>query len=150
MVRMSRWLRILSRFPTDLQREISDERSGESEADWREVEDWRLLIPDPVVVQLSKAFVKRHEWLFALSHSDVREQINARFDLSVVQGQIFDPDPERVLRYARLPADTADPSIIVDGQVYFGCGRLLAALIRGDHTLRAWIICSGQCPESRA
>jgi len=139
---VGQWADFLSQFPVGLQREICDERSGGNESDWREVKDWVLRDPAPVVVPLTRHFVAHHDWLIAMLLPEAREQINERYALVIKQGEIYDLDPERVLRYAKLPGETADPSVMVEGQIYFGCGRFVAAMLRGDESLRVWCVVS--------
>jgi hypothetical protein len=50
----------------------------------------------------------------------------------------YDKKPERYIQYAKMTAATADPSIIVDGEIIFGNARFIAALLRGDKQLKVW------------
>ena len=54
----------------------------------------------------------------------------------------YDLRPERLMQYAKLPTSTAKPSVMVNGQIYWGVGRYLAALIRGDKQLKVWNVTS--------
>ena len=45
---------------------------------------------------------------------------------------------ERYIQYAKMPAATADPSIIIDGEITMGNARFIAALLRGDKQLKVW------------
>ena len=49
-----------------------------------------------------------------------------------------DKKPERYIQYAKMTAATADPSTIVDGEIMYGNGRFIAALLRGDKQLKVW------------
>jgi len=140
---VQQWSSILSRFPSLLQDEIRDERSG-SQEDCAELEEWKLLYPTPVSLKLTRGLISRHAWLISMTIPKVRNRINDRFGLNILAWRVYDKDPERSLRYSKLPADGARPSVMVDGEVYWGCGRFLAAILRNDVTLKVWDI------ESRA
>jgi len=49
-----------------------------------------------------------------------------------------DKKPERYIQYAKMTAATANPSTIVDGEIIYGNGRFIAALLRGDKQLKVW------------
>ena len=52
--------------------------------------------------------------------------------------KVYDPNPSRYLQYAELPSSTAQPSLMVNGEILFGVGRFVAALLRGDETMKVW------------
>lgn len=137
------WREILDRFPIGLQREIVDERDGKTKDDLEEVGSWHSL-PNPVVVPITRDLVLHHADLVGMSHPEVIARVNKRFDLNIGQRKVYDKHPERVLRYAKMPPETARPSVMIDGEIGFGVGRFLAALIRGDKQLRVWKVSSKQ------
>jgi hypothetical protein len=50
----------------------------------------------------------------------------------------YDTNPDRFIKYMKMSAATAKPSIIVDGEIIFGNARFIAALLRGDKQLKVW------------
>ncbi len=49
-----------------------------------------------------------------------------------------DANPDRFIKYSKMTASTARPSTIVDGEIMYGNGRFIAALLRGDKQLKVW------------
>ncbi len=49
-----------------------------------------------------------------------------------------DANPNRFIKYSKMTASTARPSTIVDGEIIYGNGRFIAALLRGDKQLKVW------------
>ena len=49
-----------------------------------------------------------------------------------------DANPDRFIKYSKMTASTARPSTIVDGEIIYGNGRFIAALLRGDKQLKVW------------
>ena len=37
-----------------------------------------------------------------------------------------------------MSAETAEPSVMIDGEIMFGVGRFIAALLRKDSSLQVW------------
>lgn len=136
------WNLILRRFPTELQAEIEDERSG-SPSDIEELSNWRMGNPPLVIVQL-RDLLRRRDTLDSIARCppQVIEKINNVWNLDVKHGQSYDRDPGRYERYAQMDAGTAKPSIMLDGEIIWGVGRMIAALMRGGRTIRAWNILS--------
>ena len=69
---------------------------------------------------------------------EVVSAINQKWGTQIKMGQQFDQNPRRYFQYAKMPASTAKPSIMVDGEIFMGVGRFIAALLRGDPTLEVW------------
>ena len=133
------WGRILSRFPEQLQQEFRVERPNPNQEDIVWFETFHLLTPTPVSVPLGE-LLKNNEEAILRSSPDVIEEINKKwgtaFDAS--RSRVYDQNPDRVRRYSDMSGETANPSVLVDGEIYFGVGRFKAALLRGDHDLRVW------------
>ena len=130
------WQAILSRFPKELQREIALERGGTSE-DIKELQNWQLLQPQPVEVPIKPLLIK-NRWLLVHLPENVVKVINEKWGLQLTPEVVYDRTPQRYEQYAKMPGNTAQPSILVDGQIYWGVGRFVAALMRGDKTIRVW------------
>lgn len=72
---------------------------------------------------------------------DVVQEINQKWGLQVKPGQVIDPNPSRYKETAqKFTSDTAKPSVMVNGEILCGCGRFIAALLRGDQYLIVWDI----------
>jgi hypothetical protein len=65
-------------------------------------------------------------------------EVGRKFGLK--SGEIFDQNPERYEEYANYDPKTAEPSTMVNGEILWGMGRLIAALLRGDITLKVWSV----------
>jgi hypothetical protein len=65
-------------------------------------------------------------------------EVGRKFGLK--SGEIFDQNPERYEEYANYDPKTAEPSTMVNGEILWGMGRLIAALLRGDMTLKVWSV----------
>ena len=141
------WRQMLDRHPEGLQHEIIDERGKGDKEDREELKDWRSQ-PEPVKVPITRELVQKHADVIGQSHPEVLAQTNKRFGLSIKPRKILDKDPSRILRYAQMPAKTAKPSVMVNGEVTWGVGRLLAALHRGDTHLHAWHVTKPEDKDS--
>jgi hypothetical protein len=136
-----RWQELLSSFPEGLIREIMDERPRPDQQDLDELATWTLRSRTPVSVQLTELL--RHpenRAAVARTPADVVEDINEIWGTTIQPGKVYDRTPARYREYAKLPASSAKPSVMVDGEVIWGVGRLIAALLRGDKTMKVWDI----------
>lgn len=134
------WEEILSRFPEELAEEFRVEVVGSPEQDDVEMfESVRLLAPQPISVSL-KELLKNNENVIYRTPPDVIEEINKKwgtqFDVSL--SKVYERDLDRLRRYSQMSPETARPSVLLNGEVLYGTGRFVAALLRGDHDLRVW------------
>jgi len=156
----SEWISILEKFPEGFQREIIDERPEGNENDKNEVKNWYLDPDHPIemnifnllqtnsvkeaisrtprhVMEMIKTNPKYRLELKDVEHVSDTE-IGRKFGLK--SGEIFDQNPERYEEYANYDPKTAEPSTLVNGELLWGMGRLIAALLRGDITLKVWSV----------
>ena len=154
------WIAILEKFPEGFQREIIDERPEGNESDKNEIKDWYLDQNHPIemnimnllqtqsvkdaisrtprhVMEMIKTNPKYRLELEGLEHVSDTE-VGRKFGLK--SGEIFDQNPERYEEYANYDPKTAEPSTMVNGEMYWGMGRLIAALLRGDLTIKVWAV----------
>jgi len=69
---------------------------------------------------------------------EVVSAINKKYGTNVQPGIVYDQNPDRYFKYAQMPAATAKPSVMANGEIIFGVGRLIAALLRGDKAIKVW------------
>jgi len=154
------WLTILDRFPEQFQREIIDERPEGSKTDINLIKNWELNPNHPIemgilnliqtndvkeaigrtprhVMEMIKTNPKYRLELKDVEHVSDTE-VGRKYGLK--SGEIFDQNPERYEEYANYDPKTAEPSTMVDGELWWGMGRLIAALLRGDMTLKVWSV----------
>jgi len=154
------WVEILDRFPDEFQREIIDERPEGSKSDIKSIKNWKLDPNYPITMNLLNLLqtksvkeaigrTPRHvmEMIktnprYRLELEDVEHvsdtEIGRKFGLK--SGEIFDQNPKRYEEYANYDPETAEPSTMVNGELYWGMGRLIAALLRGDLTIKVWSV----------
>jgi hypothetical protein len=83
--------------------------------------------------------LKNPENLNIIARSPVVQQINQKWGLQVQPGKVYDPNPDRYQMYAKdFIGETAKPSVMVNGEIIYGNGRFIAALLRGDQYLMVW------------
>jgi len=135
------WAKILNRFPEVLKKEILDERPNGTQEDIKELSSWHLRSMTPVNIGIAKLLSKT-ENLESISRTppNVVNTINKKWGLNVKPGKIYDKTPGRYEQYSKMPSATAGPSIMVNGEIYWGIGRFIAALLRGDKTIKIWDI----------
>jgi len=141
-------MEILNRFPETLQRELAVERKNPQEF----VEDfvnYYLNSPEPITISLKDELDKEHT-IDTLSRTpqDVVDVINDKWGTDFESVKVFDPNPARYFEYANFPADTAKPSLMVDGEILYGVARFIAALLRGDETMKVWDLTQQEKQES--
>ena len=135
----SAWNKILSSFPEQLQKEFQEERPNPTQEDIERYESLRLLDPEPTSVPLEELLKKNGDYIL-MAPPDVIEEINRKWgtNFDAKRSRVHDPDPDRIRKYSQMPAETAAPSVMVDGEIGFGVGRFMAALLRKDKNLRVW------------
>lgn len=154
------WVEILDRFPDEFQREIIDERPEGSKSDIKLIQNWELDPNYPITMNLLNLLqTKSVKEAIGRTPRHVMEMIKTnpryRLELEDVEhvsdtevgrefglksGEIFDQNPERYEEYANYDPKTAEPSTMVNGELYWGMGRLIAALLRGDLTIKVWAV----------
>ena len=137
------YLEILNRFPEELQREIVDERPKGDNLDIDELKGWQLNSTKPIEVSLSDLIkTKETQGSVARSTQEVVDIVNNHWGTSIeLAKKLYDPNPERYIKDAKqFGGSTAPPSIMVNGDVVWGVGRMIAALIRPDKTIKVWDI----------
>lgn len=135
------WESILNRFPETLQAEIKDERPEGDAEDIKELQNWKLKNPKPVEKDLKELLAdRRNQYMVAISSSKAVDAVNKVWGTHIKYTSSNDAHPDRYINYSKMPGETAKPSILVNGEIYWGCGRFIAALIRGDKTIRVWDI----------
>tara|TARA_R110002020_G_scaffold103416_9_gene242213 strand:+ start:2231 stop:5356 length:3126 start_codon:yes stop_codon:yes gene_type:complete len=137
------YLEILSRFPQELQREIIDERPKGDHLDIDELKGWELNSPNPIEVSLSDLIKKEStKGSVSRTNQEVVDIINQNWNTSIkLAKKLYDSNPERYMKDAeQFDGSTAPPSIMVNGDVIWGVGRMVAALIRPDKIIKVWDI----------
>lgn len=154
------WVEILDRFPDEFQRGIIDERPEGTKNDINLIKSWELDPNYPITMNLlnllqtksvkeSIGRTPRHvmEMIktnpkYRLELEDVEHvsdtEVEREFGLK--SGEIFDQNPERYEEYTNYDPKTAEPSTMVNGELYWGMGRLIASLLRGDLTIKVWSV----------
>ena len=151
---------ILDRFPEEFQREIVDELPNGSEDEINTIKNWELDPSHPIEMNLLNLLqtdsvkeaigrTPRHvmEMIktnprYRLELEDVEHvsDIEVGREYGLKSGEIFDQNPKRYEEYANYDPKTAEPSTIVNGELWWGTGRLIAALLRGDMTIKVWAV----------
>jgi hypothetical protein len=73
--------------------------------------------------------------------ADIVQEINQKWGLQVQPGQVYDQTPNRYKDVAKkFTGNTAKPSVMINGEIVFGCGRFISALLRGDQQMMVWEI----------
>ena len=60
--------------------------------------------------------------------------------VNVTTKKVYDKNPDRYFQVSKMSPTTAKPSTMVNGEIYWGVGRFLGAVLRGDKTLKVWNI----------
>lgn len=132
------WREYLGQFPETLQREFADEVGN----DENYMKDWikfKLASKSPIDANVKELLkLKDNREIIQRTPEDVVNHINKTWNIDIKPGKVYDPNPDRYFKYAKMPASTAKPSIMFNGEIYWGCGRFVAALIRGDNTIKVW------------
>ena len=134
------WERILAKFPKKLQEEFRTERPSPDQDDIEMFGVIGLLEPAPIEIPIEELLEKNKDVVYR-TPPDVFEEINQKYYQSKLDAgkcHFHEENPNRLREYSGMPAETADPSVLLDGEIWFGTGRFVAALLRGDKKLRAW------------
>lgn len=136
------WNRILSRFPSKLQEEFKIERpdADVDQVDVEMFERTHLVSNEPVVIPIADLLEKNKDVIYR-TPPDIFEELNQKYydnKLDEKKCHVHELRPSRLREYSKMPAETADPSTLLDGEICFGNGRYIAALLRGDKTIRLW------------
>ena len=130
-------------WPKKLQDEMYDEWVGReaSQYSMHFVRSHDLVSLTPVEVSL-QTLLEKEENLESIARTpiDVIEHINEHWGVSVTPEQQYKRRPERYFEYASLPGETANPSVMIGGEIFMGVGRYVAALLRGDNTMKVWML----------
>lgn len=134
----TRWNCVLCDWNEDLISEFTDERPTPTDEDASFVEE--CLIADDVVpyeIELYELLMNEAN-LETIAHSIAVNDINRIWNMDIKQKEVYDENPNRVYDYADIPGETAKPSVMLNGEIIFGCARFIAALLRKDKTLKVW------------
>ena len=132
----SEWIRTL---PTELAQEFIDERPNPDQEDIDVFTKLRLTSNKPVEVSTKKLL--REPWMrgsVSRTPQPVVDAINKRWGTDFKGGTVYDRNPDRSFKYAKMSAATAKPSVMANGDVIFGVGRMIAALLRGNEKISVW------------
>ena len=135
------WIQAVTRLPLLLQKEILDERKEPTQEDIDWVASFQVG-PEPVKYNMTD-LLKNPNNLSAITRtpSDVVQEINQKWGLQIKPGKVYDPTPNRYKDTAlKFTGETAKPSVMVDGEIVFGVGRFISALLRGDKQIMVWDI----------
>lgn len=135
------WIQAVTRLPLLLQKEILDERKEPTQEDIDWVASFQVA-PKPVKYNMTD-LLKNPNNLSSITRtpSDVVQEINQKWGLQIKPGKVYDPTPNRYKDTAlKFTGETAKPSVMVDGEIVFGVGRFISALLRGDKQMMVWDI----------
>jgi hypothetical protein len=131
------WVQILSKFPEGLQREIIDERGEGTKDDINEFRNYVLNGNQPINVNI-KDILKTNLDSLERTPQEVLDVINKKWGIDAKTVKVYDANPNRYFEYAKMNPSTAKPSVMFDGYIGWGVGRFIAALVRGDKTIKVW------------
>ena len=140
------------KWPQALQDEMADEwvlkQPSEDGLSFVNGLDLQSAMPRTVSVQ---ALLQKEMNRDSISRSpkEVVDRINQNWNLDVEYDAVrqLDKNPDRYMKYMKMSAATAKPSIMVDGEIVMGVGRFIAALLRKDTQLQVWDLKKN--PQSR-
>jgi hypothetical protein len=140
------------KWPQALQDEMADEwvlkQPSEEGLSFVNGLDLQSAMPRTVLVQ---ALLQKKMNLDSISRSpkEVVDRINQNWNLDVEfdATRQLDKNPDRYMKYMKMSAATAKPSIMVDDEIVMGVGRFIAALLRKDTQLKVWDLKKN--PQSR-
>jgi len=140
------------KWPQALQDEMADEwvlkQPSEDGLSFVNGLDLQSAMPRTVSVQ---ALLQKEMNRDSISRSpkEVVDRINQNWNIDVEYdaARQLDKNPDRYMKYMKMSAATAKPSIMVDGEIVMGVGRFIAALLRKDPTLKVWDLKKN--PQSR-
>ena len=130
------WIRTL---PKDLAEEFIDERPQPDQEDIDVFTKLRLTNTKPIEVRINDLL--KESWMHGTvsrTPQPVVDAINNRYGTNFKGGIVYEKNPDRLFQYAKMPKETANPSVMVNGEIIFGVGRLIAAMLRGDENIKVW------------
>ena len=133
------WKAWIQTLPKGLAQEFIDERPNPDQEDVDVFTKLRLISKTPVEVSAKELL--NEPWMkgsISRTPQPVVDAINKRYGTKFKSGTVYDRNPDRFFKYAEMPAATAKPSVMVNGDVIFGVGRMIAALLRGDSKIKVW------------
>jgi hypothetical protein len=136
-----KWVQTVSRLPLPLQQELLTERPQPTPEDIQWVNSWQVG-NQPVAINI-KDLLKIPDNLSTIARcpADIVQEINQKWGLQVQPGQVYDQTPNRYKDVAKkFTGNTAKPSVMINGEIVFGCGRFISALLRGDQQMMVWEI----------
>lgn len=135
----TQWHTWINTLPTDLALEFIDERPNPDQEDIDVFTTLHLTNDTPIEVS-TDALLNEHWMRGTISRTPkhVVDAINQCYGTNFKSGTVYEQDPDRLLRYAKMNGITAKPSVMVNGEIIFGVGRLIAALLRGDASIKVW------------
>ena len=134
------WIQAVSRFPITLQQEILDERPQPTQEDINDISSWQVT-NQPIKYKIIKLFQNLGNLsTIARCPAPIVYRINKKWKLQVKPGIVYDRTPNRYWKNAKKSGDTAKPSVMVNGEIIWGCGRFISALLRGDQHMMVWDI----------
>jgi hypothetical protein len=135
------WDNLLAGMPEILQEELRDERPNPIMEDVEYFKALQLADKEPISITLKELIERNADCIFRCP-PDVIEDINKKWgtNFDVAKSVVYDQNPGRFRVYSQIPAETAQPSMLVNGEIIFGSGRFIAALLRGDTDLKVWVL----------
>lgn len=130
------WIKTL---PEGLADEFIDERPNPDQEDIDVFTKLRLTSITPIEVNINDLL--KQSWMkgtVSRTPQLVVDAINNRYGTNFKGGVVYEKNPDRLLQYAKMPIETANPSVMVNGEIIFGVGRLIAAMLRGDKKIKVW------------
>ena len=134
------WQQWIKSLPEQLAREMIDERPTPDSQDIQFYAPLRLTRPQPIEVSVVQ-LLQNPANQYAVSNvpQEITAAVNKNYGTNITNsGKVYDQNPGRYQQYAQMPANTASPSVLVNGEIHFGVGRFVAAALRGDKSIKAW------------
>ena len=105
-----------------------------------EIKQLELISPQPISVNTADVLQStlKVDNLLSRLPQEVVDVINQKWGTQGKTETIYDQNPQRYFQYAKMPASTAKPSVLLNNAVVWGTARFVAALLRGDKTLKVW------------
>ena len=133
------WDRWIQTLPKDLAKEFIDERPCPDQEDIDIFTKLRLTNKTPIKVSID--YLLNKSWMqgtVSRTPQSVVDAINNRYGTNFKGGIVYEKNPDRLVQYAKMPMETANPSVMANDEIIFGVGRLIAAMLRGDPYIKVW------------
>lgn len=133
------WNMWIQTLPKGLSEEFINERPQPDQEDIDVFTKLRLTCIKPIKVSINDLL--KESWMqgtVSRTPQPVVDIINNRYGTNFKGGIVYEKNPDRLLQYAKMPKETANPSVMVNGEIIFGVGRLIAAMLRGDLDIKVW------------